>query len=715
MPHSRSASILSRIWKTPSSDQEKRDNSRHASGAHERFLENEGLLPPAQTLINCESSQSLQAKPARKIPRGDSYIPHHSKKGAIGNPTQSHQTTPDQLPRTSSALSRATTISEDFVSDILAQHNESSLSINQHIASPDDRKPEWLSVSAHPDQAREENLEEAIRPSTSSRLIQRLKSNSLKNRSARARPQMSLPSLKPQQTAGSGWSYPAGHLPAPVPTFGEIPGAGYEQPRPHVDLSSGAAARAAAAAQNEILKKMQRMELHGSNSSLGKRIGESSQSRQESLDLTIYFNRRDPLQILPQEIVTQTFGYLDATSVMSAELVSQAWNTVASSPHTWKLVFQTEFHHDPSRATSVSSKPDARNVPSQRDWKAMWRVRRELSRRWEDGQAAAIYLEGHTDSVYCVQFDRDKIITGSRDRTIRIWSTRTYKCVKVLGWPSCVKWEETFRSNLSASGAAPNLLEAPSLFHTGSVLCLHFDEDLMITGSSDTTLIVWELRPNYEYTPIRRLVQHSSGVLDVAFDKTHVVSCSKDQSICVWDRQTGSCIRRLTGHRGPVNAVQLRGNVAVSVGGDGLAKLWNLQSGICVKEFSNSKRGLACVELSLNAQTIISGGNDKMVYVFDTDTDTTNNPIKELTGHGNLVRSVHLDPGSGHIVTGSYDNSVKVWELETGKEVVSFIKWTSSWILSTKADYRRIVAASQDSRAVIMDFGYDLPNIDLLE
>lgn len=35
----------------------------------------------------------------------------------------------------------------------------------------------------------------------------------------------------------------------------------------------------------------------------------------------------------------------------------------------------------------------------------MLQARRELQSRWRDGKAAAMYLEGHTDSVYCVQFD----------------------------------------------------------------------------------------------------------------------------------------------------------------------------------------------------------------------------------------------------------------------------------------------------------------------
>lgn len=44
------------------------------------------------------------------------------------------------------------------------------------------------------------------------------------------------------------------------------------------------------------------------------------------------------------------------------------------------------------------------SLPDQ-DWKAMLKARKELNSRWSNGKAFAIYLEGHTDSVYCVQFD----------------------------------------------------------------------------------------------------------------------------------------------------------------------------------------------------------------------------------------------------------------------------------------------------------------------
>ena len=40
-----------------------------------------------------------------------------------------------------------------------------------------------------------------------------------------------------------------------------------------------------------------------------------------------------------------------------------------------------------------------------------------------------------------------------------------------------------------------------------------------------------------------------------------------------------------------------------------------------------------------------------------------------LRGHSDYVRSVAYSPDGKHIVSGSDDNTVKVWDSQTGKEV----------------------------------------------
>ena len=358
----------------------------------------------------------------------------------------------------------------------------------------------------------------------------------------------------------------------------------------------------------------------------------------------------------------------------------------------------------------------------------MYVVRRAIDRRWTEGKAAAIYLNGHKDSVYCVQFDEHKIITGSRDRTIRVWDTHTYQCIKKIGPPS----DPLDRTELELEPVNPQGLYplcsinssspdpsggcAPQDYHHASILCLQYDNEILVTGSSDFTCIVWSIHDNYK--PMWRLRGHAAGVLDVCIDGRYVVTCSKDTTIVVWDRKTGEMLKRLAGHRGPVNAVQMRGNLLASASGDGMSKLWNIESGVCIKEFSSRDRGLACVEFSEDGRTIFAGGNDQVIYEYDTNTGKV---VRQLKGHKGLVRSLHLDSANGRIVSGSYDMSVKVWDGKHGTSSsdgglkINFEGWTTSWMLAAKSDYRKIVCTSQDGRVVIIDFGYGLEGADMLE
>jgi WD40 repeat protein len=72
------------------------------------------------------------------------------------------------------------------------------------------------------------------------------------------------------------------------------------------------------------------------------------------------------------------------------------------------------------------------------------------------------------------------------------------------------------------------------------------------------------------------------------------------------------------------------------------------------------------VAYSPDGKHLVSGSSDKTVKVWDSQTG------KEectLTGHSDFVRSVAYSPDGKHIVSGSDDRTVKVWDSQTGKEV----------------------------------------------
>jgi F-box and WD-40 domain protein 1/11 len=100
----------------------------------------------------------------------------------------------------------------------------------------------------------------------------------------------------------------------------------------------------------------------------------------------------------------------------------------------------------------------------EKSWYYWFKQRYQLEKRWNVGRVASHYLVGHIDSVYCLRFDESKIITGSRDKTIKIWDLQFYQCVSTLEG------------------------------HQGSVLCLQYNDDIIVSGSSDATVIVWDMK-----------------------------------------------------------------------------------------------------------------------------------------------------------------------------------------------------------------------------
>jgi F-box and WD-40 domain protein 1/11 len=299
---------------------------------------------------------------------------------------------------------------------------------------------------------------------------------------------------------------------------------------------------------------------------------------------------------------------------------------------------------------------------------------------------------------------------------------RTYKCSLVVGPPEVVNSSEimtgedgmpqhyaTMPDGSRAAECMPKTVSY-SIYHNQSILCLQYDEEILVTGSSDSSCIVYDIKNNYK--PIQRLQHHTAAVLDLAFDDRYIVTCSKDVTICVWDRKTGAMLKQLRGHTGPVNAVQMRGNTIVSCSGDFKVKLWNIDTGKNIKELSGHTKGLACSQFSDDSRFIASAGNDKIIRIWDANTGVC---LRSIAAHENLVRSLHIDSISGRLVSGSYDQDIKVFDMATGSLLLDFPKWHSSWVLGAKSDYRRIISTGQDPKILIMDFGLNVKGIEKLE
>lgn len=118
-------------------------------------------------------------------------------------------------------------------------------------------------------------------------------------------------------------------------------------------------------------------------------------------------SRIDFIDRLPAELAIQVLAHLDAADLARSSLVSRPWQEMVSSRHIWRESYLRE--KTGTYATSSPVQPGSGlGVPAIQpniNWKDAYRVTEELGQRWKRGQATSIYLNGHSDSIYCLQFD----------------------------------------------------------------------------------------------------------------------------------------------------------------------------------------------------------------------------------------------------------------------------------------------------------------------
>lgn len=427
------------------------------------------------------------------------------------------------------------------------------------------------------------------------------------------------------------------------------------------------------------------------------------------------------MPILPEELVLQILSHLDYRDVLRATRVSKQWHRVATAPVLWRTLYFkqgwnvneevvrafeqwsqtatrtmrissagdgqlqrtiTEVLPAPFDPVHIAPYPDVHNL--RLNWQYLYRQHLILDKNWRTGNTSVYEIPTDQDrsnqrvqGIYCLQFDAKRVVSGSRDRHLRVWDIESRECVMCL------------------SG------------HTGSVLCLQFDgkTDTVVTGSSDTTIMTWDLLRG-ERTHVYE--GHQAPVLNVRFDENYVVSCSKDKTIKIWARSEVSrhphtCIRTLRGHRAAVNAVQFVGKTVVSASGDRTIKIWDLDSGDCLRSIEGHERGIACIVF--DGRFITSGSSDLSIRIHDAHTGSH---VETLLGHSELVRTIQTDERK--IVSGSYDMTIKIWNKNARieDEKVIEIGRHHSRIFKLQFDEKRIVSCSQDSQILVWDFSIDV-------
>ncbi|KAJ7554558.1 hypothetical protein O6H91_06G145300 [Diphasiastrum complanatum] len=257
-------------------------------------------------------------------------------------------------------------------------------------------------------------------------------------------------------------------------------------------------------------------------------------------------------------------------------------------------------------------------------------------------------LSGHTDTVLCLDSSMSSsgkllLASGGKDHMLRLWDVETGSCLAIaaghmaaIGAITFSKKDCTFiitGSNdrtiklWNLEGALEGIFsEMPMKLSSQAVIAAH-DKDinavavapnnsLVCSGSQDRTARVFKLP---ELIPTVTLRGHKRGIWSVEFSPVDqcVVTASGDKTVRIWALTDGSCLKTFEGHVASVLKVIFlsRGTQLVSAGADGLVKLWSIRTTECINTFDEHNDKIWALAVSQN-EVLATGGGDSVVNVW---------------------------------------------------------------------------------------------------
>ena len=341
-------------------------------------------------------------------------------------------------------------------------------------------------------------------------------------------------------------------------------------------------------------------------------------------------------------------------------------------------------------------------------------------------------LSNHADTInsLAISADSKKIVSGSDDKTIKIWDLTTGELFRTLkdnqSTISSVVINSGGRNFFSGSINPENKIKIWNL-QTGELLksldryssqCL-CESNLLGSGSGSYSGGGY----SYSYSCNSFLFINSCGVklesispdkqtLAVSPDQQTLVSNGieliKDKSafdndqlrpkytVRIWNIGSGKLVKTLEGHSGLVTAVAISsdGKIIASGSSDTTIKLWNLQTGELLHTLKGHTNQVSSLAISYNGQIIASGSSDKTIKLWNIKTGEL---LNTLEGHSDGVTALAIRPYGQIIASGSSDKTIKLWDLQTG-ELLHTLEGHSDGVTSLAISQNRkfIASGSQD-------------------
>ena len=344
-------------------------------------------------------------------------------------------------------------------------------------------------------------------------------------------------------------------------------------------------------------------------------------------------------------------------------------------------------------------------------------------------------LTAHTEGISNVTFSPDGrtfVSSSFNEDKVILWDVGTWQQKAALGTDincfalspdSSTLATGNWKGELHLWDAASGIHKAEFLGHPSGIFSVAFSPDgkTLASGGEDK-LYLWDIASG---TRKLSITGHTTGVISIAFspDGGTLASGSSEQ-ILLWDTATSTHEATLFVGDWTTNAglaFSPDGNTLASEGGSEI-HLWDVSSlthrasatirgyGQTISgylryraiAFSPDGRFLArsagnkvllwyagrtyktalgghaddvtSIAFSYDSRTLASGSVDNTVRLWDVDTDAHKSTF---TGHTDIVVSVAFSPDGSLLASGSDDNTIILWDVDTGEPKTTFIAHTN--------------------------------------
>ncbi|MCE9565461.1 MAG: WD40 repeat domain-containing protein [Planctomycetes bacterium] len=307
-------------------------------------------------------------------------------------------------------------------------------------------------------------------------------------------------------------------------------------------------------------------------------------------------------------------------------------------------------------------------------------------------------LSGAKSAITSLAFlpDSNKLVAAGGDQVVVIWDVQKQKVIEELtGHESAVLSVATSEDGkLIVSGSADKTARGydgetnkPVWAWNGrSAVCavaIRKGNKTVAIGLADGSLVVLDVTVK---TPKELFLQsaHVAGVACIAYspDGNRVATVGGDGALRVWTVADNGTLTQLVkfdgqskpgGNFSPLTGVAFApdGRYVAGVGADSVVRVWDIQTKSEVRGLRGHTDWVTSVAFSPDGRFLASVGveKDKVLRIFELP------PLETSSGGGHVqgVNAVAVSPNGKFAATAGTDQTIKIWDLGTGKEVGTLI------------------------------------------